>query len=61
MDRPPESKSDSLEHFQGSGVTHLPAARAKSIPRAEKRALATIYAAQCNAPRYRASSDFSDP
>jgi hypothetical protein len=24
--RPPESKSDSLERFPGSGVTHLPAA-----------------------------------
>jgi hypothetical protein len=25
LDRPPESKSDSLERFGGPGVTHLPA------------------------------------
>jgi hypothetical protein len=31
----PESKSDSLELFVGSGATYQP--RAKSIPRAEKR------------------------
>jgi hypothetical protein len=33
---PPQSKSDSLERFPGSGVTHHQP-RAKSIPRAEKR------------------------
>jgi hypothetical protein len=32
----PESKSDSLERFLVSGVTHLPA-EAKSIPREEKQ------------------------
>jgi hypothetical protein len=36
-------KSDSLERFGGSGVTHTCQPRAKSIPRAEKRPQRRIY------------------